>query len=54
MVLLRYGRQGHVIPLPRRSERKVIRHNFGWTLVLLAFVIVVVFYFVDPTVMRLH
>jgi lactate permease len=39
-----------------RNEGEVIRHNFGWTLVLLAYLIVigVAFYFVDPTVMRLH
>jgi lactate permease len=39
-----------------RNEGEVIRHNFGWTLVLLAYLIVigVGFYFVDPTVMRLH
>jgi L-lactate permease len=39
-----------------RNEGEVIRHNFGWTLVLLAYLIVigVGFYFFDPTVMRLH
>ena len=39
-----------------RNEGEVIRHNFGWTLVLLVYLIVigVGFYFVDPTVMRLH
>jgi lactate permease len=39
-----------------RNEGEVIRHNFGWTLVLLAYLIVigVGFYFVDPSVMRVH
>ena len=38
-----------------RHEGEVIRHNFGWTLVLLVYLIVIgiAFYFVDPTVMRL-
>ena len=38
-----------------RNEGEVIRHNFGWTLFLLAYLIVlgIVFYFVDPRVMRL-
>jgi lactate permease len=39
-----------------RNEGEVIRHNFGWTLVLLVYLIVIgiAFYFIDPTVMRLH
>ena len=39
-----------------RNEGEVIRHNFGWTLVLLAYLIVigVAFYFFDPSLMRLH
>jgi lactate permease len=39
-----------------RNEGEVIRHNFGWTLVLLAYLIVlgVAFYFVNPAVMSLH
>jgi lactate permease len=38
-----------------RNEGEVIRHNFGWTLVLLACLIVIGigFYFVDTPVMRL-
>jgi lactate permease len=39
-----------------RNEGEVIRHNFGWTLVLLAYLIVigVAFYFVNPMVIGLH
>ena len=39
-----------------RKEGEVIRHNLGWTLILLVYLIIigVGFYFVDPTVMRLH
>ena len=39
-----------------RHEGEVIRHNFGWTLVLLAYLIVigVAFYLVDPSVIHLH
>jgi lactate permease len=39
-----------------RNEGEVIRHNFGWTLVLLAYLIVigVGFYFVNPAVLSLH
>jgi lactate permease len=39
-----------------RNEGEVIRHNFGWTLVLLAYLIVIgiAFYFIDPSVIRLH
>jgi lactate permease len=38
-----------------RNEGEVIRHNFGWTLVLLAYLIVIgiAFYFIDPTLLRL-
>ena len=38
-----------------RNEGEVIRHNFGWTLVLLAYLIVmgVAFYFIDPAVLHL-
>ncbi|HEY1931639.1 MAG TPA: L-lactate permease [Acetobacteraceae bacterium] len=39
-----------------RNEGEVIRHNFGWTLVLLAYLIVlgVAFYLINPAVIRLH
>ena len=39
-----------------RNEGEVIRHNFGWTLVLLAYLIVIGigFYFVGPAVMTVH
>ncbi len=39
-----------------RNEGEVIRHNFGWTLVLLGYLIVlgVGFYFVNPAVMSVH
>jgi lactate permease len=39
-----------------RNEGEVIRHNFGWTLVLLAYLIVIgiAFYFIDPRMIRLH
>jgi len=39
-----------------RNEGEVIRHNFGWTLVLLVYLIVIgiAFYFIDPSIMRLH
>ncbi|HTW71126.1 MAG TPA: L-lactate permease, partial [Acetobacteraceae bacterium] len=39
-----------------RAEGEVIRHNFGWTLVLLAYLVVlgVVFYFVDPAALHLR
>jgi lactate permease len=39
-----------------RNEGEVIRHNFGWTLVLLTYLIVlgVVFYFVNPAVLSVH
>jgi lactate permease len=39
-----------------RNEGEVIRHNFGWTLVLLAYLIVIgiAFYFIDPSMIRLH
>ncbi|HUB50089.1 MAG TPA: L-lactate permease [Acetobacteraceae bacterium] len=39
-----------------RAEGEVIRHNFGWTLVLLAYLVVlgVVFYFVDPSALHLR
>ena len=38
-----------------RNEGEVIRHNFGWTMFLLAYLIVigVAFYVVDPSVIRL-
>jgi lactate permease len=38
-----------------RAEGEVIRHNFGWTLVLLAYLIVigVAFYFVNPALLRI-
>ena len=39
-----------------RAEGEVIRHNFGWTLVLLGYLIVIGigFYLVDPTMIKLH
>jgi lactate permease len=39
-----------------RNEGEVIRHNFGWTLVLLVYLIVigVGFYLVNPAVLNLH
>jgi lactate permease len=39
-----------------RNEGEVIRHNFGWTLVLLVYLIVigVGFYLVNPAIMSLH
>jgi lactate permease len=39
-----------------RNEGEVIRHNFGWTLVLLAYLIVIAigFYFVNPAIMSLQ
>ncbi len=39
-----------------RNEGEVIRHNFGWTLVLLVYLIVigVGFYFVNPAIINLH
>jgi lactate permease len=39
-----------------RNEGEVIRHNFGWTLFLLAYLIVigVGFYFVNPSILTLH
>jgi lactate permease len=39
-----------------RNEGEVIRHNFGWTLFLLAYLIVigVAFYFVDPRTIHLQ
>jgi lactate permease len=38
-----------------RNEGEVIRHNFGWTLILLAYLIVIgiAFYLVNPGVIRL-
>jgi len=38
-----------------RNEGEVIRHNFGWTLILLAYLIVIgiAFYLVNPSVIRL-
>jgi lactate permease len=38
-----------------RAEGEVIRHNFGWTLVLLVYLIVigVAFYFINPAVLRI-
>lgn len=40
---------------PPPNEREVIRHNFGWTLFLLAYLIVIgiAFYVIDPHMMRL-
>jgi lactate permease len=37
-----------------RNEGEVIRHNFGWTLVLLAYLIIIgiAFYFIDPALMH--
>jgi lactate permease len=37
-----------------RSEGQVIRHNLGWTLVVLVWLIIVglIYYFVMPSVMR--
>jgi lactate permease len=39
-----------------RAEGEVIRHNFGWTLVLLVYLIVlgVAFYLINPSVIHLH
>ena len=39
-----------------RNEGEVIRHNFGWTLVLLVYLIVigVGFYWVNPAIINLH
>ena len=39
-----------------RNEGEVIRHNFGWTLVLLVYLIVigVGFYFINPAAINLH
>jgi lactate permease len=39
-----------------RNEGEVIRHNFGWCLVLLVYLMVigVGFYLVNPAVMTLH
>ena len=39
-----------------RKEGEVIRHNFGWTLVLLAYLIVIgiAFYFINPTTIQVH
>jgi lactate permease len=39
-----------------RKEGEVIRHNFGWTLVLLMYLIVIgiAFYFIDPITIQLH
>ncbi len=39
-----------------RNEGEVIRHNFGWTLILLAYLIIISigFYFVSPSVMMVH
>jgi lactate permease len=39
-----------------RNEGEVIRHNFGWTLVLLVYLIVIGigFYFVNPAIINLH
>ncbi|MGA9005501.1 MAG: L-lactate permease [Xanthobacteraceae bacterium] len=39
-----------------RNEGEVIRHNFGWTLFLLAYLIVigVGFYLVNPSILNLH
>jgi lactate permease len=38
-----------------RNEGEVIRHNFGWTLILLAYLIVIgiAFYVLDLRMMRL-
>jgi lactate permease len=38
-----------------RNEGEVIRHNFGWTLILLAYLIVIgiAFYIIDLSIMRL-
>jgi lactate permease len=38
-----------------RKEGEVIRHNMGWTFILLAYLILIaiVFYLVAPTVMTL-
>jgi lactate permease len=37
-----------------RNEGQVIRHNFGWTLVLLAYLVVsgIAFYLIDPSLMH--
>jgi L-lactate transport len=39
-----------------RNEGEVIRHNFGWTLILLAYLIIisVAFYFISPSSMMTH
>jgi lactate permease len=39
-----------------RNEGEIIRHNFGWTLVLLGYLILIgiAFYFIDPAAIRLH
>jgi len=39
-----------------RNEGEVVRHNFGWTLFLLAYLIVigVGFYVVNPAILTLH
>ncbi len=39
-----------------RQEGEVIRHNFGWTLFLLAYLIVIgiAFYFINPVMIQLH
>jgi lactate permease len=39
-----------------RNEGEVIRHNFGWTLVLLVYLIVIGigFYFINPAIINLH
>ena len=39
-----------------RNEGEVIRHNFGWTLILLVYLIVISvgFYIVNPSILSLH